>query len=76
MLDDNFVLPNHEEIDAFVKAGRPFKINFTMMLLCTEGVMRVSVNLRDFRLEKNVVLVVLPGSIGGFSSSATIAARP
>ena len=65
MLDDNFGLPpNHEDIEAFVKAGRPFKINFTMMLLCTEGVMRVRVNLRDFRLEKNVVLVVLPGSIG------------
>ena len=65
MLGDNFGLPpSREEIEAFLKADRPFKINFTMMALCTEGAMRVRVNLRDFRLEKNCVLVVLPGSIG------------
>lgn len=65
MLGDNFGQPaDHEVVEDFVKADRPFKINFTMMALCAEGAMRVRVNLRDFRLEKNSVLVVLPGSIG------------
>ena len=65
MLGDNFGLPvDRAALGNFVSADRPFKINFTMMMLCTEGAMRVRVNLKEFRIEKNGVLAVLPGSIG------------
>lgn len=65
MLTDNFGLPVDEEtLRRFVAAAHPFKIAFTLVMFCTEGAMRVQLNLQEYRLEAGHVLVVLPGDIG------------
>ena len=65
MLADNFGLPvNMEYTSEFVSPTYPFKINFTFLLFCTAGHLRLRINLQEFRLQANQVLTVLPGSIG------------
>lgn len=65
MLADNFGLPVDEEaLRHFVTSCHPFKIMFTLLMFCTEGAMRVRLNLQEYRLTAGHVLVVLPGDIG------------
>lgn len=65
MLADNFgELSTSEASSEFVAVDHPFKVNFTFILLCTQGRLRVRLNLQEFMLRADCVLVVLPGSIG------------
>lgn len=48
----------------FVAPSHPFKVRFTLVLFCRRGTMRVNLNLREYLVSDNDVLVVLPGSIG------------
>lgn len=45
-------------------APYPFKIQFAMMHLCLGGRMRVRLNLNEYELHQNSLLIVMPGSIG------------
>ena len=65
MLTDNFGLSTRmDEVSDFVAPLYPFKIDFTLMLFCTQGMMRLRINLQECRLEAGQVLVVLPGTVG------------
>ena len=65
LLTDNFGLPlNHQTEQDFIASAYPFKININIMLFCTKGSMRVRLNLKEFHLQKNQVLVMLPNTIG------------
>lgn len=48
----------------FVSASYPFKLTFTLVMFCLHGFMRVRLNLKEYTLVENDVLVVLPGYIG------------
>ena len=48
----------------FLTAPYPFKIQFAMAHLCLSGSMRVRVNLNEYELYRNSLLIVTPGSIG------------
>ncbi len=78
MLGDNFDTGIIEEWDIsdFIKPSVPFKVDFTVMVICFAGSMRFRVNLQDYVMEKNDVLVVPPGSIGeclGFGYECRVA---
>lgn len=45
-------------------APYPFKIQAAMMQLCLGGRMRVRLNLNEYELHRNSLLIVTPGSIG------------
>lgn len=45
-------------------APYPFKIQVAMMQLCLGGRMRVRLNLNEYELHRNSLLIVTPGSIG------------
>lgn len=66
MLADNFGMPSSEikYYNDFAITSDPFKIDFTLILFCTQGHMDLRLNLQDFRLQAGSVLVVLPNSIG------------
>lgn len=65
MLTDNLDLPVEAQVEDFAATpGYPVKMNFTLTLFCTAGHMLVKLNLKEYRLEANDVLVILPGSIG------------
>jgi len=65
MLADNFGMPSSEiKYNDFAITSDPFKIDFTLILFCTQGHMDLRLNLQDFRLQAGSVLVVLPNSIG------------
>lgn len=65
LLTDNFGLPlSPQTAQEFTASAYPFKININIMLFCTRGSMRVRLNLKEFLLQKNQVLVMLPNTIG------------
>lgn len=65
LLADNFGLPlDPVALDQFVSSRHPFKINFTLLLFCRQGHMRVRWNLKKIRLGSDDVLVILPNTIG------------
>ena len=65
LLTDNIGLPNEaDRVDDFVAPPRPFKLTFTLVVFCLRGTMRVRLNLREYTLSANDVLVTLPGYIG------------
>ena len=65
MLADNFGLPPEAQATSeFVDTSYPFKINFTLILLCTDGYMRIQANLREYLLQAGNALVILPNTIG------------
>ena len=65
MLADNFDSPLDEhDVSRFMLSPYPFKLNFAVAILCTRGEMHVRLNLIEYKLQVNDVLIVLPGSIG------------
>ncbi len=67
MLSDNFTDSSdllELNMKGFISSSYPFKIFFTMVLFCKSGRMHLRMNLEDYFLERNDVLVVLPDSIG------------
>ncbi len=65
MLADNIgIALQPDETSRFVLSPYPFKLNFTMALFCLRGRMLVRLNLKEYELNENDVLVALPGNIG------------
>lgn len=69
ILEDELVLLDNIGMDAgpvsdFVAASYPFKLTFTLVVFCLRGSMRVRLNLKEYVLAANDVLVTLPGYIG------------
>lgn len=65
MLTDNINLPvKEDEISQFVPISYPYKFMFTLVIFCTKGHMRVRLNLTEYELKANDVLITLPNSIG------------
>ena len=71
MLGDELVLVDNigisfdtDPVADFVSATYPFKLTFALAMFCLHGFMRVRLNLKEYTLAANDVLVVLPGSIG------------
>lgn len=78
MLGDNFDTGVIEEgdISRFIEPSVPFKVDFMVLVICFAGSMRFKVNLQDYVMEKNDVLVVPPGSVGeclGFGYECRVA---
>ena len=70
MIDDDLVLVDNigtsldtDPMSDFVSATYPFKLTFALTMFCLRGFMRVRLNLKEYTLAENDVLVVLPGSI-------------
>lgn len=55
---------SNPELKSLVTMPDPFKIEFTMILFCLAGSMRVRLNLTEYELSKNCILLVQQGSIG------------
>lgn len=53
-----------EPFSDFVATSYPFKLTFTLVIFCLHGSMRVRMNLKEYTLVANDVLVTLPGYIG------------
>ena len=65
MLCDNLNRPADAGIGRqFIAPDRPFKMDFTLLMFCTQGEMRLRLNLQEYRLQGGMALVVLPGDIG------------
>lgn len=50
--------------------GQPVKINFTVIMLCTQGEVHMRMNLVEYILKKNSVLLALPSTIMEFLSAS------
>lgn len=65
VLLDNIGMNVEEElVSDFVSPSYPFKLTFTLVMFCLHGTMRVRLQLKEYVLSENDVLVVLPGTIG------------
>lgn len=53
-----------EPVSDFVSPSYPFKLAFTLVMFCLRGTVRVRLQLKEYVLSENDVLVVLPGTIG------------
>ena len=76
ILIDNFNETSEQSDTDFEFVNHPVKLSFTVAFLCLAGQMRAQVNLQDFELRTNDVLVVQNGTIGeyrGMSDDARIA---
>ncbi len=77
-LGDNFDggVIEEKDVSRFIKPSVPFKVDFMVLVICFAGSMRFKVNLQDYVMEKNDVLVVPPGSVGeclGFGDECKVA---
>lgn len=57
-------LNNDPTMRPFLTSPYPFKIQFAMILLCLGGNMRVRLNLIEYELHRNSLLIITPGAIG------------
>lgn len=57
-------LNNDPTMRPFLTSPYPFKIQFAMMHLCLGGNMRVRLNLNEYELHRNSLLIITPGTIG------------
>lgn len=76
ILIDNFDETSGRTDTDFEFANHPVKLAFTVVLFCLSGRIRLQINLQDFELQANDVLVVSEGTIGeyyGMSDDARIA---
>lgn len=64
MLADNFGMPPGNISRA--PSSYPSKLLFTLIIFCTGGSIRMRMNLTEYELKANDVLVVLPNSIGEY----------
>lgn len=65
VMADNFQeSDNTSDFDDFVASPYSFKIQFTITLFCLGGLMRVRLNLTEYCLHKNDILIVESGSVG------------
>ena len=64
LLDNIGVRTCVDQADDFVATSYPFKLTFTLVVFCLCGSMRVRLNLKEYVLAANDVLVTLPGYIG------------
>lgn len=64
LLDNIGLRPDAVPMSDFVATSYPFKLTFTLVVFCLRGLMRVRLNLREYVLAANDVLVTLPGHIG------------
>lgn len=64
LMDNIGVSSEMNSVSDFVSATYPFKLTFALAMFCRRGFMRVRLNLKEYTLAENDVLVVLPGSIG------------
>jgi len=49
---------------SIISSSYPYKITFTLVIVCLGGTMSARLNLADYELGKNDVLIVTPGMIG------------
>lgn len=64
LMDNIGVSSEMNSVSDFVSTSYPFKLTFALAMFCRRGFMRVRLNLKEYTLAENDVLVVLPGSIG------------
>lgn len=64
LMDNIGVSPEMNSVSDFVSTSYPFKLTFALAMFCRRGFMRVRLNLKEYTLTENDVLVVLPGSVG------------
>lgn len=64
LMDNIGVSPEMNSVSDFVSTSYPFKLTFALAMFCRRGFMRVRLNLKEYTLTENAVLVVLPGSVG------------
>lgn len=57
-------LSSDPRMRGFILAPYPFKMQFAMVSLCVEGSMRLRLNLTEYELHRNSMMIVTPGSIG------------
>ncbi len=75
IVSDNFDTPYEEctvIANKFITSSHPFKVNFTMLLFCTEGCMHFSIGLEKYEVNASDMVVILPGTISenlGISSN-------
>ena len=76
ILIDNFKDASEQSDTDFGFVNHPVKLSFTIAIFCLAGRMQFQINLQDFELRANDLLVVLDGAIGeyrGMSDNARIA---
>lgn len=78
MLDNDFLLIDDLDLDTaapsvdlrsdpvaeFIAPLVPFKLRFSLILFCTGGSMRMQLNMDEFELRRNDILIAHSGSIG------------
>lgn len=65
LLDDNLDATEDLELGNHVnKQLFPVKLMFPLVMICRQGEVNLQMNLENIRLEKNEVLIMVPGTIG------------
>lgn len=57
-------LSSDPRMRGFILAPYPFKMQFAMVQMCVAGSMRLRLNLNEYELRRNTMMIVTPGSIG------------
>lgn len=61
-LDDNLDTYDEEYASDVTYNERPIRLAFAMLLFCTKGCFRMRINLKDYEVQENEMLLVAPGA--------------
>lgn len=67
VMNDNLdlALENNQHY-SFQYESYPIKLSFTITIFCLSGSINIQLNLQEYQLEANDILIIMPGSIGEF----------
>lgn len=62
LLNDNFT--TGQGVPRYLTDSRPKRIRFATMMLCRQGEVDITLNMRQYHLQRNEALLISPGTIG------------
>lgn len=64
VLSDNMKTPLDLNNESKLAADSPKRINFATIIVCVQGKITIRLNLKDYEIQQNEVLILAPGTIG------------
>ena len=64
LFDRDFNLSKLANVSELISSSHPFKIKFSLFILCTDGHMNIRMNMTEYKISENEALIIPEGTIG------------